>query len=98
MSDLTRFRDYARAMSTAEHKEPCRWVKPREAERLTRSRPIWEPRYEEDNVPTSLALVGFTEPLERCPGCVTDEERAEWKRQAGEVDAYLSHDEEGLFA
>ena len=32
------------------------------------------------------------------PDCVTDADRALWARLADVVDAYLSHDEEGLFA
>ena len=31
-----------------------------------------------------------------CPGCVTDADRALWRRLADEVDAYLTHDEEGF--
>jgi hypothetical protein len=30
-----------------------------------------------------------------CPGCIPDADRALWARLADEVDAYLSHDEEG---
>jgi ribosomal protein L37AE/L43A len=33
-----------------------------------------------------------------CTGCVTDADRALWTRLADEVDAYLSDDDEGLFA
>ena len=35
-----------------------------------------------------------THPEPRCPGCVTDADRALWARLADEVDAYLSHEEE----
>lgn len=33
-----------------------------------------------------------------CPGCVTDSDRALWRSLADEADAYLTTDDEGLFA
>lgn len=39
-----------------------------------------------------------THPYPRCPGCVTDADRALWERLAAEADSYLSRNvEEGLF-
>lgn len=33
-----------------------------------------------------------------CPGCISDDDRAEWARQADEIDAYLApSDEAGLW-
>ena len=37
----------------------------------------------------------WTHPDPACTGCVTDADRALWARLADEVEAYLSHEEEG---
>lgn len=75
MSDLSTFRDHARAMSTAEHKPEC-------GESFQRPGWLWE---------------SWRTPASDCPGCVTDADRALWKRLADEVDSHLArHTEETL--
>lgn len=89
MSDLSSFRDHARAMSTAEHKPECTGTPERIASR-ERDRRGYRAIFREEHPKLP--------PLEPCLGCVTDTDRALWLRLADEVDAYLTHDEEGLFA
>lgn len=90
MSDLTTFAQHARAMSTAQHTVDCTGTPELVAARARDIRG-YRAIFGEDH--PKLA------PIEPCPGCVTDPDRELWGRLADEVDAYLSHDEEGaLFA
>lgn len=84
MTDLERFRDHARQMSTAEHKPECPWSRPKECE----PKPIWRGGI------TSLQWLGMTEPPPLCAGCVTDADRLLWARLAAEADAYLDREPE----
>jgi hypothetical protein len=86
VSELTTFRDHARRMATSGHKPECEGTPERVAER-TRNRMGYRAIFREHHPKL--------EPIEPCPGCVTDADRALWARLAAEVDAYLSHDEEG---
>jgi hypothetical protein len=89
MSDLSAFRDHARQMSTAEHKPECKGTPERV---VARAREIsgYRRMFGEDHPKLT--------PLDRCPGCITPEDRALWTRLADEADAYLSRNaEEGLF-
>jgi len=88
MSELTTFRDHARAMSEAEHRKDCEGTPDRVA---TRARDISSYRRMFGELHPKLM------PIERCPGCVTDADRALWARLADEVDAHLARNvEEGL--
>ena len=82
MSELSAFGAHARAMATATHKPGC----------------VGQYGVKEHRVWTEQG--GIVQPAVEpwCHGCVTDADRALWTRLADEVDAYLSHEEEGLFA
>lgn len=89
MSDLTRFRDHARAMSTAEHKPEC--------DHLTaKPPPRWLSLIDDEGYIYAMALnpeaLSWERP--RCPGCITDTDRALWDRLANEADAYLDRNRE----
>lgn len=89
MSELTTFRNHARRMAEAEHQDDCEGT-PERVTRRARDRMGYRAIFGEDSPQP---------PIEPCPGCVSDGDRALWARLADEVDAYLSHDEEGaLFA
>lgn len=74
MTDLERFRVYARTMATAEHTPTC-------AER--RAEWVLQTRLQAHfDVPDPG-------PRPECDGCVTDDDRALWARLADEATAYL---------
>jgi hypothetical protein len=93
---LTCFRDHAARMAEADHKPDCPHV--------TAVKPYW-PRWgaiDENHewcAKTGKPMVGLgwlgpEPPWERppCDGCVTDDDRALWRRLAAEVDAYVDGD------
>jgi hypothetical protein len=89
MSDLSAFRDHARAMSKAKHKPEC----VARSEAWGRARAMFE-RWRGIH----WADVPDPGPRPECKGCVTSQDRALWARLADEADAYLSRNtEEGLF-
>lgn len=103
MSDLTRFRDHARKMSTAEHKPECPM--------LTAKAPYWPPGgwapVDEDGnwttdvgVPAGLGWLGPKPPWSppHCDGCMSDEDRARFAALAAEVDDYLTPAEDRIAA
>lgn len=95
MTALTTLRDHARAMATAQHKPECPVDLPFpdaftwRSLRCGREDGHKAHRFERNDLRWNCPG--------RCPGCVTDDERALWKQQADELDGYLGRDEEGLF-
>ena len=89
MSDLTRFRDYARKMAGRDHLLDC--------PSLEANRPFWqsfETVTSADGQIQALRWMGPPPPLPECDGCVTVAERALWTRLADEADAYLDREPE----
>lgn len=90
MNELGAFGTHARVMATADHKPECAGTPERIADRARRR--VGYLRLFREAPPE-------VQPIDPCPGCVSDADRALWARLADEVDAYLNHDaDEGLFA
>lgn len=87
MSDLTAFRDHARAMAQAQHKPDC--------PSLTAREPYWPPGgwvpMDGNDPMNGLRWIGPKPPWSPpdCDGCVTNADREMWARLADEIDHYL---------
>lgn len=94
---LTAFRDHARRMAEAEHKPDCPHV--------TAVEPYWPPGGwapidadgNWDVGGTGIHGLGWLGPKPEwspppCDGCITDADRAQWRRLANEVDDYRAGD------
>lgn len=91
MSDLEEFRDHARRLSTAEHRDaPCR--RTRFTRGTTLGTPTWHMSCERtdghDRHPWTTDRFDWDCPG-LCGGCMTDAERSLWRRLADEVDEHL---------
>lgn len=96
MSDLTDFRDHARAQSTSAHKVECargeRWTK---HAKLGMPRKFSCPHTKPHDAHEYLDAFGIRWDCPGlCPGCQIDLDRIKWARLADEVDAYLAGNED----
>ncbi len=97
---LRRFRDHARRMAEAQHTAEC--------PSLTAVEPYWPPggwapidadgNWVSGINPLPGGGLGWLGPKPKwerptCDGCVTDEDRALWRRLAAEADEHLDHEE-----
>lgn len=94
MSDLTEYRDYADRIAAGDHKPDCRGgTKPPPARlglpyisRCPNEAPHAEHEFHDFNIRWNCPG--------RCPGCLTDDERAQWAAQVAEIDTYLAATQE----